>query len=107
MKPIKSPHEDPREPAYWQELHSPTEVVSLKVGYEGKKVPTRTRQRKQDVRLFEGLTEAHQQAMENILVGFNYVTRSVSGNIMVYEEHIPGTGERSSYYEDLYFYQKA
>lgn len=104
---IKAPHLDPREPAYWQERHSATEAVVRKVGHEGKKVLTNTRQRKQDIRLFDGLTEAHQQAMVDILDGFNYVTRPIAGKIMMYAEHIPGTGDKPSYYEQLYFYQKA
>jgi hypothetical protein len=81
------------EPADWQDRHSPTEAVTIRVT-SGRRQET-ARRRKSAVRLFDGLLEEEQDAMQEINDAFNAITGHVAGNIMLYEpDYVPGTGER-------------
>lgn len=81
-----------KEPADWQEVHSPTEAVTVRL--TGTRHKIQSRQRKADCRLFDGLLPDDVEAMVEI----NFVYNSFPGkpNIMMYcPDYVPGTGERS------------
>jgi hypothetical protein len=84
-----------KEPADHQELHSPTEAVTVRL--TGTRRQEQARRRTAAVRLFEGLLGDHQDAMQEIHDAFNDITGVVGGSIMLYEaDYVPGTGERGT-----------
>ena len=79
----------------FQEAHSPTEAVTVRL--TGSRRKETARRRTTAVRLFDGLLEEHQDAMLDINDAFNDITGHVGGNIMLYEpDYVPGTGERGA-----------
>lgn len=56
----------PVEPADWQELHSPTEPVRVRLGHGGREADTVTRRRVSDARFWGGLDGQQQDAMVQI-----------------------------------------
>ena len=87
-----------KEPADWQESHSPTMPVLTRI--TGQRRMETTKRRTAAVRLFDGLLEDDQQAMVEI----NYVHNTFPGksNIMMYEaDYVPGTGDAGTRDIDL------
>jgi len=85
-----------------QEKEHPTEPYEVKVTNE--KTVTRTRRRKQDARLFDDLDSYHQQAMEEILDGWNYATNGIGVKVMQwkrFEERHRGKFPLTSRGEDM------
>ena len=76
------------DPLDWQERHSPTEAVEVRVTGERRRVATR--RRKQDARVFDGLSSYHEQAMMDILAAFLYVIGGAGYRSFRYERIIPG-----------------
>lgn len=76
-------------PGWWQELHSPTVPVEIKIS--GERTKQVARRRKQDARLFDGLDPLQEQAMLNIERGFQIASSGLGIKVMAYEERIPGT----------------
>lgn len=94
-------------PGWWQELHSPTDAVEVKIGYDGRTILTKTRQRRLDKRIIEGLDESQKNAMDDINYGFSYVTRELGSKISSYEkDRVQGDGPDSDIGEELYFWYK-
>ena len=75
------------EPEAWQELHSPTEDVTVKLD------ATRTthicRRRKADARLFDSLDGDQERAADRIVFAFTSITGPVAVKIQSFD-HIPG-----------------
>lgn len=82
------------EPADWQERHSPTEAVTVRI--TGSRRQETARRRKSDARIFERLLhDDQQQAAVEINDAFNAITGHVGCRIMVYEpDYVPGTGDK-------------
>jgi len=74
--------------------------VTVRINDATKSTKIEALQRKQDARLFSGLTPLQIQAMEFIRDGFNYATKDLGCKIMMYEPHIANTGEASTRGED-------
>ncbi len=100
------------EPRNWQERHSPTEMTEVIHNLATKRVKAEARIRRQDKRLYDGLTPLQIQAMEFIRDGFEYATRGLGCKIMMYEPHIPstagdtGTGRHSRSEDRRYDYMQ-
>lgn len=90
---------------HWQERHSPTETIEVRITSERSKV--QTRRRKQDARLYDGLTSHQIKAMENIDAGFRALTQGGGMSKMRFEARIPAgdspaPGQRHDWLERTY-----
>lgn len=94
-------------PGWWQEIHSPTEPVQVKMGHAGRITLSKTHQRKADRRIIDGLDESQRNAMDDINYGFSYVTRGLGSKISGYEkERVQGSGPNTDKGEELYFWYR-
>lgn len=95
----RKPRRD-RDPIEWQEEHSPTEAVMVKIDN------TRVRQmcvrRKQDARLFESLDADQERAAGWIIAGIVAVTGSISHGVQRFERVACGMApdQREAFLED-------
>ena len=56
-------------PEVWQERHSPTEAVEVRISQNG--IATRCRRRKTDARMWEAMSPRQERAADAIFMGFN------------------------------------
>ena len=76
------------EPADWQEQHSPTEAVEVRIDHQRTK-QTATR-RKMDARMWDAMTRAEEQAAECILAAVLIRTGEVGIKARRFDRSVPG-----------------
>lgn len=76
------------QPHDWQEAHSPTEFVEVKIS--GQRTTQLCRRRKTDARLIDSLSPHEQDAAGLIYAGFEVLTKGMGHKVQTFERRDPG-----------------